>query len=160
MQIPGEIGSSSTGRLRFSEIQVSTSGVSSKRPFLASMATSQTEIAETMDRPRNVAALRASGAPALIQTQACVSSTAAPICSRGCIPNFARGVDVAKNPGAVGGAPEEGRFRRPFKGNHLGSRAPIPGDHDAFLFICDVFDDREAFGFEMGDSQFHGLTIS
>ncbi len=33
MQMAGEIGSSSTGRLRFTDIQVSTSGVRSMRPF-------------------------------------------------------------------------------------------------------------------------------
>jgi len=123
------------------------------------MATSHTEIAETIDRPRNAAALRASGAPALIQTHAWVSSTAAAICSRLCIPDFACVVKVAKNPGAVGGASKKRCFWRTLKRNHLGSRSPISGNNNAFFFICDIFDNCEALCFEVGDGEFHVLTI-
>ena len=47
MQMAGEMASSSTGRLRLVEIQVSISGVKIRRPFWTSMAIYQTEIAET-----------------------------------------------------------------------------------------------------------------
>ena len=159
MQMAGESGSSSTGRFRFADIQVSISGARSRRPFWTSMANSQTEMAKTIHRPRKFAALEASGAPALIQTHARVSSTAAAICSRLCIPDFACVVEVAKNSGGMRGAPEEWGFWRTLKRNHLGRRSPISGNHNAFFFVCDVFDDREALAFKVGDGEFRVLTI-
>lgn len=155
MQIDGEIGSSSTGAVRFVEIQTSRSGASSKRPFSASIETSQTVMGETMQRPRKDAAARASGAQALIQTQACVSRTAAPILSRCRIPDFTRTGEVAQDPGRVGSSPEQGSARSACKGNHLGGGAAVPGNHHALLFVRDVFNNREALRFKLGHAQFH-----
>ena len=145
MQIAGEMGSSSTGALRLEESQPSKSGVSFRRPLVASMDTSQTEIAETMERPRKEAKGAASAAPALIQIHAWVSRTAAPIFSRFRIPNFASVGEIGQNLGGAGCAPEERNPSPARKGNQLGRRSAIPSNHDALLFVRDVFNDREAF---------------
>jgi hypothetical protein len=50
MQIAGEIGSNSTGAARFVATQTSKSGKSSNRHLSASIETSQTEIADTIQR--------------------------------------------------------------------------------------------------------------
>jgi len=145
MQIAGEIGSNSTGAVRFFEIQTSKSGASSKRPFSASIETSQTEMADTMQRPRKVAAATASEAPALIQSQACVSSTAAPMLARFCIPSFPSAVEVSQNLGRMGSAPEERRACAACEWNNLGGGASVPSNHDPLFFVCDVLHNREAF---------------
>jgi len=127
------------------------------------MATSQTEIAETINGQFASARAWARGSPPTDQTQTCVSTTNPRQCSGIRFPVLASSQEISLNPGGFP-APTKPRTRRspPTWLQHC-RRTTVPLDEDRDLLLLDTGYHAETLCLKLTDARFHnfdhGLTM-